>query len=62
MKFLDEAKIYVRSGDGGAGAVSFRREKFIEFGGPDGGVGGRGGDVFVEAAANLITVIDYRFQ
>ena len=49
MKFLDEAKIYVRSGDGGAGAVSFRREKFIEMGGPDGGDGGNGGDVWVEA-------------
>src|SRR5690606_29555786 len=48
MKFLDQAKIYVRSGDGGAGAVSFRREKYIEFGGPDGGDGGRGGDVVVE--------------
>jgi GTPase len=62
MKFLDQAKIYVRSGDGGAGAVSFRREKFIEFGGPDGGDGGRGGDIVVEAAANLNTLIDYRYQ
>jgi GTPase len=62
MKFLDEAKIYVRSGDGGAGAVSFRREKFIEFGGPDGGDGGKGGDVWVEAAADLNTLIDYRYQ
>jgi GTPase len=62
MKFLDEAKIYVRSGDGGAGAVSFRREKFIEFGGPDGGDGGTGGDVWVEAAADLNTLIDYRYQ
>ncbi|MGO8915656.1 MAG: GTPase ObgE [Stellaceae bacterium] len=61
MKFLDQAKIYVRSGDGGAGAVSFRREKFIEFGGPDGGDGGRGGDVVIEAAANLNTLIDYRY-
>ncbi len=61
MKFLDQAKIYVRSGDGGAGAVSFRREKFVEFGGPDGGDGGRGGDVVVEAAANLNTLIDYRY-
>jgi GTPase len=61
MKFLDQAKIYVRSGDGGAGAVSFRREKFIEFGGPDGGDGGRGGDVIVEAVANLNTLIDYRY-
>jgi GTP-binding protein len=61
MKFLDQAKIYVRSGDGGAGAVSFRREKYIEFGGPDGGDGGRGGDVVVEAAATLNTLIDYRY-
>src|SRR5436190_11474641 len=62
MKFLDQAKIYLRSGDGGAGSVSFRREKFIEFGGPDGGAGGRGGDVVVEAAENLNTLIDYRYQ
>jgi GTP-binding protein len=62
MKFLDQAKIYVRSGDGGAGAASFRREKFIEFGGPDGGDGGRGGDVVLEAAENLNTLIDYRYQ
>ncbi|KJV09444.1 GTPase CgtA [Elstera litoralis] len=62
MKFLDQAKIYVRSGDGGAGCVSFRREKFIEYGGPDGGNGGRGGDVWVEAVANLNTLIDYRYQ
>jgi len=62
MKFLDQAKIYLKSGDGGAGAVSFRREKFIEFGGPDGGDGGRGGDVIVEAAANLNTLIDFRYQ
>jgi GTPase len=62
MKFLDQAKIYLKSGDGGAGAVSFRREKFIEFGGPDGGNGGRGGDVVVESVANLNTLIDYRYQ
>ncbi|MGH6929035.1 MAG: GTPase ObgE, partial [Dongiaceae bacterium] len=62
MKFLDQAKIYLRSGDGGAGAVSFRREKFIEFGGPDGGAGGRGGDVVVEVAENLNTLIDFRYQ
>src|SRR5262245_30475283 len=62
MKFLDEAKIYVRSGDGGAGSVSFRREKFIEFGGPDGGDGGKGGDVWVEAGDGLNTLIDYRYQ
>jgi GTP-binding protein len=62
MKFLDQAKIYVRSGDGGNGCVSFRREKFIEFGGPDGGDGGKGGDVWVECVANLNTLIDYRFR
>jgi GTP-binding protein len=62
MKFLDEAKVYVRSGNGGAGAVSFRREKFIEFGGPDGGDGGRGGDVVIECVSGLNTLIDYRYQ
>jgi GTP-binding protein len=62
MKFLDRAKIFVASGHGGAGCVAFRREKFIEFGGPDGGDGGRGGDVWVEAVANLNTLIDYRYQ
>jgi GTP-binding protein len=62
MKFLDQAKIYNRSGNGGAGAVSFRREKFLEFGGPDGGDGGRGGDVWVEAVNGLNTLIDYRYQ
>jgi GTP-binding protein len=62
MKFLDQAKIYIRSGDGGHGAISFRREKFIEFGGPDGGDGGRGGDVWAECVANLNTLIDYRYQ
>ncbi|MBR0557761.1 GTPase ObgE [Ciceribacter sp. L1K23] len=62
MKFLDEAKVYIRSGDGGAGSVSFRREKFVEFGGPDGGDGGRGGDVWVEAVNGLNTLIDFRFQ
>jgi GTPase len=61
MKFLDQCKIFVKSGDGGAGAVSFRREKFIEYGGPDGGDGGRGGAVFVEAVANLNTLIDFRY-
>jgi GTP-binding protein len=62
MKFLDEAKVYVRSGDGGNGCVAFRREKFIEFGGPSGGNGGRGGDVIVEAVEGLNTLIDYRYQ
>ncbi|OQM74679.1 GTPase ObgE [Manganibacter manganicus] len=62
MKFLDQAKVYVRSGDGGAGSMSFRREKFIEFGGPDGGDGGRGGDVWVEVVDGLNTLIDYRYQ
>jgi GTPase len=62
MKFLDQARVYVRSGDGGAGCVSFRREKFIEFGGPDGGDGGRGGDVVVECAGGLNTLIDFRYQ
>jgi GTP-binding protein len=62
MKFLDQAKIYIASGAGGAGSVSFRREKFIEFGGPDGGDGGKGGDVWVECVANLNTLIDYRYR
>jgi GTP-binding protein len=62
MKFLDTAKIYAKSGNGGNGCVSFRREKFIEFGGPNGGNGGRGGDVWAEAVENLNTLIDYRFQ
>ena len=62
MKFLDQAKVYIRSGDGGGGSVSFRREKFIEFGGPDGGDGGRGGDVWVQAVEGLNTLIDYRYQ
>jgi GTP-binding protein len=61
MKFLDEAKIFVKSGDGGAGCVSFRREKFIEFGGPDGGDGGRGGDIIIEVVSNLNTLIDFRY-
>ncbi|MFO1185971.1 MAG: GTPase ObgE [Alphaproteobacteria bacterium] len=62
MKFLDEARIHIRSGNGGAGCVSFHRAKFIEFGGPDGGDGGRGGDVIAEAAGGLNTLIDYRYQ
>ncbi len=61
MKFLDQAKIWVKAGDGGNGCVAFRREKFIEFGGPWGGDGGKGGDVIVEAVANLNTLIDYRY-
>ncbi len=61
MKFLDQAKIYVRSGDGGDGVIAFRRERFIEFGGPDGGTGGRGGDIVFEAAQNLNTLIDFRY-
>jgi GTP-binding protein len=62
MKFLDQAKIFVRSGDGGGGSVSFRREKYIEYGGPDGGDGGRGGDVVIRAVEGLNTLIDYRYQ
>jgi GTP-binding protein len=62
MKFLDQAKVFIRSGNGGAGCLSFRREKFIEFGGPDGGDGGRGGDVVVECVDGLNTLIDYRYQ
>jgi len=61
MKFLDQAKIYLRSGDGGNGVVAFRREKFMEFGGPDGGDGGKGGDVSFVAAQNLNTLIDFRY-
>jgi len=62
MKFLDEAKVFVKSGDGGNGCMSFRREKYIEFGGPDGGDGGRGGDVVVECVTNLNTLIDFRYH
>jgi GTPase len=62
MKFLDEAKVYIRSGSGGNGCVSFRREKFVEFGGPNGGDGGRGGDVIAQAVNGLNTLIDYRYQ
>jgi len=62
MKFLDEAKIFIRSGDGGNGCVAFRREKFIEFGGPSGGDGGNGGDVIALAVEGLNTLIDYRYQ
>ncbi len=62
MKFLDEAKVYIKSGTGGDGAVSFRREKYVEFGGPDGGDGGRGGDVIVDCVDGLNTLIDFRYQ
>lgn len=62
MKFLDQAKIFIQSGNGGAGCVSFRREKYIEFGGPNGGDGGKGGSIFFEAVANLNTLIDFRYQ
>ena len=62
MKFLDQAKVYIKSGSGGAGAVSFLREKFVEFGGPDGGNGGRGGDIIAECVEGLNTLIDYRYQ
>ena len=62
MKFLDQVKIFVKSGNGGAGCVSFRREKFIEFGGPDGGDGGRGGHVWAETVSGLNTLIDYRYR
>ena len=61
-EFLDQAKIYIKAGDGGDGCIGFRREKFIEFGGPDGGDGGKGGDVWVECVDNLNTLIDYRYQ
>ena len=62
MKFLDQQKVFIKSGDGGAGCVGFRREKYVEFGGPDGGDGGRGGDVVAECVANLNTLIDFRYQ
>ncbi len=62
MKFLDQAKIYIRSGDGGAGCISFRREKYVEYGGPDGGDGGRGGDVIAVCVDGLNTLIDYRYR
>ena len=62
MKFLDQTKIYIRSGNGGAGAISFRREKFIPFGGPDGGDGGKGGDIWIVAVDGLNTLIDFRYQ
>ncbi|HDL17255.1 MAG TPA: GTPase ObgE, partial [Rhizobiales bacterium] len=62
MKFLDQARIYVRAGNGGNGCTSFRRERYVEFGGPDGGGGGKGGDVVAECVDNLNTLIDYRYQ
>lgn len=62
MKFLDQAKIYIKAGDGGNGAVAFRREKYVEFGGPNGGDGGKGGDVYVRAINNCNTLIDFRYQ
>jgi len=62
MQFLDQAKVYVRSGDGGNGCIGFRRDKYIEFGGPDGGDGGKGGDIIVECVANLNTLLDYRYK
>ena len=62
MKFIDEAKIFIKSGDGGDGCLSFRREKYIEFGGPDGGNGGKGGDIIIEGTKSLNTLVDYRFQ
>src|ERR1700712_5774854 len=62
MKILHQAQIYIPSANGGGGAVSFRREKYIEYGGPDGGDGGRGGDVWIEAVEGLNTLIDYRYQ
>jgi len=62
MKFLDQAKVHIKSGDGGSGCSSFRREKYIEFGGPDGGDGGRGGHVIAQCVDGLNTLIDYRYQ
>jgi GTP-binding protein len=62
MKFIDEAKVFIKSGDGGDGCLSFRREKYIEFGGPDGGNGGRGGNIYVQGVKGLNTLVDFRFQ
>ena len=62
MKFLDQVKIFIKAGNGGSGSPSFRREKFIEFGGPDGGDGGKGGSVILKAEQNLNTLIDFRYQ
>ena len=62
MKFLDQVKIFIKAGDGGSGSPSFRREKFIEFGGPDGGDGGKGGSITLKSERNLNTLIDFRYQ
>ena len=62
MKFIDEAKVFIKSGDGGDGCLSFRREKYIEFGGPDGGNGGRGGNIYIQGVKGLNTLVDFRFQ
>ena len=62
MKFLDQVKIFVKAGNGGSGSPSFRREKFIEYGGPDGGDGGKGGSIILKSERNLNTLIDYRYQ
>ena len=62
MKFLDQVKIFIKAGDGGSGSPSFRREKFIEFGGPDGGDGGKGGSIILKSERNLNTLIDFRYQ
>ena len=62
MKFLDQAKIYIKAGNGGSGSAHFRREKFVEYGGPDGGDGGDGGSIIIEADRNLNTLIDYRYS
>ena len=62
MKFLDQVKIYIKAGNGGDGSPSFRREKYVEYGGPDGGDGGKGGSIILKAEENLNTLIDYRFQ
>ena len=62
MKFLDQVKIYIKAGNGGDGSPSFRREKYVEYGGPDGGDGGKGGSIILKAEENLNTLIDYRYQ
>ena len=61
MKFLDQVKIFIKAGDGGSGSASMRREKFVEYGGPDGGNGGSGGSIIIKAERNLNTLIDYRY-